>query len=122
MITVIRWILICDLSRLRPGRYLNELYDAEDCETNLLHPCFLRSHEDDITGVCLALCIVLIIGYACTLKTTLVFGTSCNSSCCGLIPHGELYVHLLGREATENAERIVRRVHHQRTLFLNRSQ
>ena len=45
-------------SRSRPGRYLNELYDAEDCPTNLLHPCFFASHEDDITGICLALCIV----------------------------------------------------------------
>lgn len=41
---------------------------------------WLRKSQSDITGVSAALCIVFIIGYACTLKTTLVFGSASASS------------------------------------------
>ena len=80
--------------------------------------CWLSSHESDLTGVSAAFCIVLIIGYACTLKTTLVFGTASTS----FFGVGEIYVHLLGREATENAEMIIRKVHHARSEFLKKGQ
>ena len=79
---------------------------------------WLRESQSDVTGVSAALCIVLIIGYACTLKTTLVFGSASSS----FLAVGEIYVHLLGREATENAELIVRKVHHARSVFLKKGQ
>ena len=93
--------------------YVNEFTDE---------PFFLE-YQSEITGVSAALCIVLIIGYACTLKTTLVFGSSCSNwtswFCFGV---GEIYVHLLGRDATENAELIIRKVHHARSEFLQKGQ
>jgi hypothetical protein len=95
--------------------YVNEVFEAENCTWA---NCWLSSHESDLTGVSAAFCIVLIIGYACTLKTTLVFGTASTS----FFGVGEIYVHLLGREATENAEMIIRKVHHARSEFLKKGQ
>ena len=91
--------------------YVNEFTDQ---------PLFLE-YQSEITGISAALCIVLIIGYACTLKTTLVFGSACSAwtSWFGV---GEIFVHLLGRDATENAELIIRKVHHARSEFLKKGQ
>ena len=89
--------------------YLNEVFDD-----NCIGPSDYCIDTSSITGVCAALCIVLIIGYACTLKTTLVFGPATA----GWLGAGEIYVHLLGRDATENAELIIRKVHHARSEFL----
>ncbi len=98
--------------------YVNEFTD--DCVDPKIQPtkCWLRDNQSDITGVSAALCIVLIIGYACTLKTTLVFGSAST----GWFGVGEIFVHLLGRDATENAELIIRKVHNARSEFLKKVQ
>lgn len=93
--------------------YVNEFTD--DCIDKSFN-CILNEYQSNITGVAAALCIVLIIGYACTLKTTLVFGSAST----GWFGVGEIFVHLLGRDATENAELIIRKVHHARSEFLQK--
>ena len=96
--------------------YVNEF--TNDCDASESFKCWLFYHQSDITGVSAALCIVLIIGYACTLKTTLVFGSAST----GWFGVGEIFVHLLGRDATENAELIIRKVHNARSEFLKKGE
>lgn len=104
--------------------YLNEDFAdiAASCREERKAVCWMRDNTSEITGFCAALCIVLIIGYACTLKTTIIVGSASTGSCCGCFGLGEIYVHLLGRDATEHAELIIRKVHHARSEFLKKGQ
>ena len=61
--------------------------------------------------------LVLLISYICTLRTTLLFGCAC-SSWFGV--NGTIAVPLLGRDAVDDAERIMRSVYDARAEFVRR--
>ena len=87
-----------------------------NCDLDLRYPCFLNGFEQTVEGIGMAIAVVMLLMYVCTLKTTLLFGCACA----GWGVNGTIAVPLLGRDAVENAERIMRKVYDARAEYVRR--
>jgi hypothetical protein len=96
--------------------YVGLYYNPEICNESITHPCSLRSNEDSVVGVSMAVSVMLLLMYFCTLKTTLLFGCACS----GFGVNGTISVPLLGRDAVDEAEGIMRKVYEARSTFIRR--